>query len=72
MTTDQLSLLSGDLASQRSFVLGALINDALAVIRRLPARTTPADEAIEAHALRVLAQAADELRRLPVDQAVPF
>ena len=72
MTTDQLSILSGDLASQRSFVLGSLINDALSVLRRLPARPDAAGQALETQALELLRAAADELRTLPSEDGVPF
>lgn len=72
MTTSQLSLLAGDEAAQRSFILGSLINDALSVLRDLPARPTAADSALEAHALYVIGAAAAELRLLPGDEGVPF
>lgn len=72
VTTDQLSLLSGDLASQRSFVLGALIEDALRILRTLPARPAPAEQHLEAGALALLRDAAAELRTLPGEEPVPF
>lgn len=72
MTTDQLSLLSGDLAAQRSFVLGSLISDAVRTLRALPARPSPAESSLEHHALRVIREASDELRLLPGEEPLPF
>lgn len=72
MCTEQLSFLTGDLASQRAFLLGALIEDALRLLRSLPARPEPADRLLEEQALTLIYEASIELRALPQEGPVPF
>lgn len=72
MTTDQLSLLEGDLLSQRRFTLMALVADAVSVLTQPTTGLWQLSQADEAAALDHLRYAAAELRTLPGEEPVPF
>lgn len=72
MTTDQLSLIEGDAASQYRFVLCALIEDALRILRDCDVAAGAGGRHVYDQALNVLRDAATELRLLPGEEPVPF
>lgn len=72
MTTDQLSLLQGDLASQRRFELQAIVGEAVQVLCEPGTGLWALSQHAEAGLLQVIRDAAAELRLLGDEDDVPF
>lgn len=72
MTTDQLSLLQGDLASQRRFELQTIIGEAVQVLCEPGTGLWALSQHAEAGLLQVVRDAAAELRILGDEEPVPF
>lgn len=66
-------MLQGDVLAQHRFILGAILDDALHVIRSTSHQPTPDQAVLLEHSFRVVRQVADELRLVgPEETAVPF
>jgi hypothetical protein len=72
VTTEQLCLLQGDLASQRRFELQALVSEAVAVLCEPGTGLWALSQHAEAGLLQVIRDAAAELRILGDEDDVPF
>ena len=72
VTTDQLSLIDGDAASQWRFVLSSILDDALRVVRTASVDGSPADQHTIDRALDLVRQIASELQALGREDDIPF
>lgn len=72
MTTKQLTFLANDLASQRRFILQAIIDDALTIVSHVAYVAPPTIDTDLEHALRVIREASAELKLLGEEDAIPF
>lgn len=72
MSTDQQSLIQGDVASQMRFALQAIISDAVRLLCEPSTGLWAGNQPEQERVLALLRAAADELRLLGEEEPVPF